>query len=57
MLAIHQAMAPEKDVDGLTPVSVGRLVRGEALFEPCTPLGIMALLDHARVPIEGSHAE
>jgi methylenetetrahydrofolate dehydrogenase (NADP+)/methenyltetrahydrofolate cyclohydrolase len=55
VLAVHQAMAPEKDVDGLTPVSVGRLVRGEALFLPCTPLGIVEMLVRAGVAIE--HAE
>jgi methylenetetrahydrofolate dehydrogenase (NADP+)/methenyltetrahydrofolate cyclohydrolase len=55
VLAVHEAMAPEKDVDGLTPVSVGRLVRGEALFEPCTPLGIVELLVRSGITIE--HAE
>jgi methylenetetrahydrofolate dehydrogenase (NADP+)/methenyltetrahydrofolate cyclohydrolase len=55
VLTIHQAMVPEKDVDGLTPVSVGRLVRGEALFKPCTPLGIVELLVRSGISIE--HAE
>jgi len=54
VLAVHQAMAPEKDVDGLTPVSVGRLVQGQALFRPCTPLGIVELLVRSDVPIERS---
>jgi methylenetetrahydrofolate dehydrogenase (NADP+) / methenyltetrahydrofolate cyclohydrolase len=54
VLAVHQSMAPEKDVDGLTPVSVGRLVRGEALFQPCTPLGIVELLVRAGITIEHS---
>src|SRR5207247_1903497 len=36
--AIHEALDPTKDVDGLTPISVGRMVRGEPIFLPCTPL-------------------
>lgn len=53
--AVHLAIAPEKDVDGLTPVSVGRMVRGEPLFLPCTPLGIVELLVRSKIVIE--HAE
>ena len=53
--AVHQAIAPAKDVDGLTPVSVGRLVRGEPLFLPCTPLGIVEMLVRTGITIE--HAE
>jgi methylenetetrahydrofolate dehydrogenase (NADP+)/methenyltetrahydrofolate cyclohydrolase len=52
---VHEAMLPEKDVDGLTPISVGRMVRGEATFLPCTPLGIVELLVRSKIPIE--HAE
>ena len=43
VLAVHEAIPAQKDVDALTPVSVGRLVRGEALFLPATPFGV---LDH-----------
>jgi methylenetetrahydrofolate dehydrogenase (NADP+) / methenyltetrahydrofolate cyclohydrolase len=53
--AVHQAMDPDKDVDGLTPISAGRLVRGEPGFRPCTPLGIVELLVRSGVAIE--HAE
>ncbi len=53
---ILDTITPEKDVDGLTACSIGRLAGGEALFEPCTPKGIMKLLDHARIPIEGENA-
>jgi methylenetetrahydrofolate dehydrogenase (NADP+) / methenyltetrahydrofolate cyclohydrolase len=53
--AVHEAMSPEKDVDGLSPVSVGRMVRGEPTFLPCTPLGIVQLLVRSGVAIE--HAE
>jgi methylenetetrahydrofolate dehydrogenase (NADP+)/methenyltetrahydrofolate cyclohydrolase len=51
---VHLSIAPEKDVDGLTPVSVGRMVRGEPLFLPCTPLGIIELLVRSRIAIEHS---
>jgi methylenetetrahydrofolate dehydrogenase (NADP+)/methenyltetrahydrofolate cyclohydrolase len=53
--SVHLAIATEKDVDGLTPVSVGRMVRGEPLFLPCTPLGIVELLVRSGITIE--HAE
>ncbi|MGH2556898.1 MAG: bifunctional 5,10-methylenetetrahydrofolate dehydrogenase/5,10-methenyltetrahydrofolate cyclohydrolase [Actinomycetota bacterium] len=52
---VHEALDPSKDVDGLTPVSVGRMVRGEPIFLPCTPLGIVELLARSGVQIE--HAE
>ncbi len=47
---------PRKDVDGLHPLSQGRLMRGEAGFVPCTPLGVMELLRHYGVPLEGRRA-
>ena len=50
--AVHEAIAPDKDVDGLTPVSVGRMVRGEPIFLPCTPLGIIELLVRSDISIE-----
>ena len=50
------AIAPEKDVDGFHPGNVGALVAGAARFPPCTPQGVMALLDAAGVPIAGRHA-
>ena len=53
--AVHEAVDPVKDVDGLTPISVGRMVRGEPIFLPCTPLGIVELLVRSGVRIE--HAE
>jgi len=45
-----------KDVDGLTEVSLGRLLRGEPGLVPCTPLGVMRLLERYEVPIAGSRA-
>lgn len=49
-------IAPEKDVDGLTPVSAGRLLQGSPGLRPCTPRGIMELLDHYEVPLAGAQA-
>jgi methylenetetrahydrofolate dehydrogenase (NADP+)/methenyltetrahydrofolate cyclohydrolase len=54
--ALTGLIAPEKDVDGLTPISVGRLVKGTPGLRPCTPLGIIELLDLHGVSIEGSEA-
>lgn len=47
---------PEKDVDGLTTLSVGRLVQGAPGLRPCTPSGVIELLDRYEVPIEGAEA-
>jgi methylenetetrahydrofolate dehydrogenase (NADP+) / methenyltetrahydrofolate cyclohydrolase len=53
VLAVHEALAQAKDVDGLTPASVGRLVRGEATFLPATPYGIVEMLVRTGIEIEG----
>ena len=47
---------PDKDVDGLTPINFGRMFLGEKSFRPCTPSGIMAILDAMECEIEGKHA-
>ncbi|GGR44807.1 bifunctional protein FolD [Deinococcus seoulensis] len=47
---------PRKDVDGLHPVSAGLLWQGQPGLRPCTPAGVMALLDHYRIPVAGQHA-
>lgn len=49
------AIDPEKDVDGFHPMNVGRLVTGESCFLPCTPAGVMALLEEGGVEIAGKH--
>jgi methylenetetrahydrofolate dehydrogenase (NADP+) / methenyltetrahydrofolate cyclohydrolase len=54
--AITDAISPAKDVDGLHPYNIGRLTRGDSLFVPCTPLGVMELLDHYKLPVEGRKA-
>ena len=53
---ILEAINPKKDVDGFHLENVGRLVTGNATFKPCTPEGIIQLLDHYEVNIEGKHA-
>jgi methylenetetrahydrofolate dehydrogenase (NADP+)/methenyltetrahydrofolate cyclohydrolase len=54
--AVINAIAPEKDVDGFTPVNVGRMVIGETCFLPCTPHGIIQMLLKAGVQTSGKHA-
>jgi len=53
---LTELISPEKDVDGLTPVNVGRLSLGQPGLRPCTPLGVMELLREAEVPLEGAEA-
>ena len=53
---VFDAIAPEKDVDGLTPANVGLLVQKRAVLVACTPSGIIELLDRERVQIAGRHA-
>jgi methylenetetrahydrofolate dehydrogenase (NADP+)/methenyltetrahydrofolate cyclohydrolase len=47
---------PAKDVDGLTPVSAGLLALGRAGLRPCTPTGVMLLLEHAGAQLRGAEA-
>jgi len=54
--AVTNAIIPEKDVDGFTPVNVGRMVIGETCFLPCTPHGIIQMLISAGVETSGKHA-
>ena len=53
---VIEAISPEKDVDGFTPVNVGQLLVGEDCFLPCTPAGCLALLKAAGTPIAGKRA-
>ena len=52
--AILEAIDPAKDADGLHPMNLGRLVSGYAAPLPCTPRGIVALLRHYEIPIDGA---
>jgi methylenetetrahydrofolate dehydrogenase (NADP+)/methenyltetrahydrofolate cyclohydrolase len=50
---VLEAISPKKDVDGFHPYNVGRLVTGNPLFQPCTPYGVMKMLEHAGVELAG----
>lgn len=54
--AVIAAISPEKDVDGFHPISVGKMILGQETFLPCTPHGVMKLLQHSNVEIRGKHA-
>ncbi len=49
------AIDPDKDVDGFHPTNIGKMVAGQAAFLPCTPHGVIQLLQRSGVKIEGSH--
>jgi methylenetetrahydrofolate dehydrogenase (NADP+)/methenyltetrahydrofolate cyclohydrolase len=53
---IIASLPPEKDVDGLHPVNQGKLLAGQPGMRPCTPLGIMRLLDETGIALKGAHA-
>lgn len=54
--AVAEAIDPAKDVDALNPLNFGRLLLGNARLISCTPLGVMAVLKHHGIRIEGAHA-
>ncbi len=54
--AVIEAIVPAKDVDGLHPVSQGRLMAGRPGLRPCTPVGVMRLIDETGVTLRGAHA-
>ncbi|HHE6319642.1 TPA: bifunctional methylenetetrahydrofolate dehydrogenase/methenyltetrahydrofolate cyclohydrolase FolD [Staphylococcus aureus] len=53
---ILEAINPDKDVDGFHPINIGKLYIDEQTFVPCTPLGIMEILKHADIDLEGKNA-
>ena len=53
---VIDAIAPEKDVDGFTPVNVGKMLIGDDCFLPCTPHGILKLIETAGLDVSGKHA-
>jgi methylenetetrahydrofolate dehydrogenase (NADP+)/methenyltetrahydrofolate cyclohydrolase len=53
---VLMAISPDKDIDGFHPLNVGRLVSNAPGLRPCTPAGILELLDHYKIQIEGQHA-
>ena len=54
--AVIGAISPDKDVDGFHYINVGRLAVGDPGFYPCTPWGVMKLLEEEQVAVEGAHA-
>lgn len=53
---VFDAIDPSKDVDGFNPVNVGKLVQGRALLAPCTPSGVIEMLDRNAIRVAGSRA-
>ncbi|RMF09318.1 MAG: bifunctional 5,10-methylene-tetrahydrofolate dehydrogenase/5,10-methylene-tetrahydrofolate cyclohydrolase [Candidatus Neomarinimicrobiota bacterium] len=53
--AVIEAISPEKDVDGFHPYNVGRLTSGQPTFIPCTPKGILRILSHYHLRLDGKH--
>ncbi len=53
---VFDAIDPDKDVDGFHPANVGKLVQGRAHLKPCTPSGVIEMLDRSGLPIAGRHA-
>jgi methylenetetrahydrofolate dehydrogenase (NADP+)/methenyltetrahydrofolate cyclohydrolase len=53
---VFDAIHPDKDVDAFHPHNVGLLVQGRPVFAPCTPSGVMELLDREQIPIAGRRA-
>jgi methylenetetrahydrofolate dehydrogenase (NADP+)/methenyltetrahydrofolate cyclohydrolase len=54
--AVLEAIAPEKDVDGFHAENVGALMQGNPRFVPCTPYGVMKMLESENVPLKGAEA-
>jgi methylenetetrahydrofolate dehydrogenase (NADP+)/methenyltetrahydrofolate cyclohydrolase len=54
--AVLDKLAPAKDVDGFGPLNAGALFTGRKGLRPCTPLGILRLLDEAQTPLQGARA-
>lgn len=54
--AVLEAISPTKDVDGFHPYNVGRLAVGKPLFQPCTPYGMIKMLEYSNISVEGKHA-
>jgi methylenetetrahydrofolate dehydrogenase (NADP+)/methenyltetrahydrofolate cyclohydrolase len=53
---VLEAISPDKDVDGFHYYNIGALVTGNKIFPPCTPYGVMCMLDYMNIPLEGKEA-
>ena len=54
--AVIATISPEKDVDGFSPISVGKMMLGQDTYLPCTPYGVMKLLEFSGIDVAGKHA-
>lgn len=52
---VIETISPLKDVDGFHPINIGRMMTGQDAFLPCTPYGVMVMLDESGISIEGKH--
>ena len=50
-----KTISPKKDVDGFHPINVGKLSLGQDTFMPCTPYGIVKILEEYKIPVQGKH--
>jgi methylenetetrahydrofolate dehydrogenase (NADP+) / methenyltetrahydrofolate cyclohydrolase len=50
-----EAISPEKDVDGFHPINIGRMMTGQDAFLPCTPYGVMVMLEEIGLELTGKH--
>lgn len=53
---VIETISPNKDVDGFHPISVGKMLLGQPTFLPCTPNGVMKLLEYSNINPAGKHA-
>lgn len=54
-IKVIECIIPEKDVDGFHPINIGRMMTGQDAFLPCTPFGILKLLEKMNIEISGKH--
>lgn len=52
---VIESISPLKDVDGFHPINIGRMMTGQDAFLPCTPYGVMVMLEETGISIEGKH--
>ncbi|MBT2693402.1 bifunctional methylenetetrahydrofolate dehydrogenase/methenyltetrahydrofolate cyclohydrolase FolD [Bacillus sp. ISL-55] len=50
-----EAISPEKDVDGFHPINIGRMMTGQDAFLPCTPYGVMVMMNEIEMDLSGKH--
>ena len=55
-IKVIETIIPAKDVDGFHPINIGRMITGQNAFLPCTPYGIMVLLEESGISVSGKNA-